>query len=410
MNPVIEIVIVGNEILSGRTKEANAGYMQSVLKKAGYDVCFISIVGDRIDDIADMLAFAADRADVVLVSGGLGPTSDDVTMEALARAFGIGLMLDENVLKHISVMFRRRGRFMSESNRKQAMIPEGGVVLDNPLGTAPGLFLKPVGSDASIFVMPGVPRELRTIFDESVLPRIAGTFGVSPVEVATVSVAGISESQLYDTIKHLPGAAAALSFYPMYSGIEVLIRTDEHSPATASELRSDIVKLLGDHVFSTSGEPMEKAVARMLLEKKVTVGIAESCTGGLIANRLTDIPGSSDYMKCGIVAYSNESKIDVLGVDPGSIARFGAVSAEVAGEMAEGVRRIAAADIGISTTGIAGPGGATPGKPVGLMFTAISSVDGTHTKKLQFVEDRRINKNRMSQAVLDLVRHWLLGL
>jgi len=413
-NPVIEIVVVGNEILSGRTQDRNAPYMIAALTGAGYDVAFVSVVGDDLDSAAAALSHAAGRADLVLVTGGLGPTSDDITFEAAARAFGRELVLDEAVLRRIGALFRKRKRFMSDSNRRQAMLPDGAEPLDNPLGTAPALRLSvdggggETGRGSTLFFMPGVPKEMQAIFDTVIMPRIREAFEPLPVETATVTVAGISESELYDMIRGLPGAAEAFAFYPQYSGIEIRIRTRRDAPVSASGLRERIVELLGEKVFSTSGESLEAALGRMLIDRGLTIAVAESCTGGLIANRLTDVPGSSAYMLLGVVAYSNDAKRDVLGVEERIIASHGAVSKETAAAMAEGVRELAGADIGVSTTGIAGPGGGSPRKPVGLMYTGLSARCGTVTKKLQFVEDRLINKNRMTQSVLDEVRRYII--
>lgn len=402
MTPNIEILVVGSEILSGRTPDRNAAYIIDSLMKAGFPVRYISIVGDIIPDIADAFRLAVRRSDVVLATGGLGPTSDDVTVEGLARAFDWDLVLDEDVLRRISDLFKRRKRIMSASNRKQAYIPAGAVPLKNPIGTAPGISFERDGH--VIYLMPGVPVEMRMMFDQAVLPRIQSSFEPSPIETATLHVTGISESELYDRIGKLPGAREAFSYYPGPEGIVIGIRTGEDSPMTAAALRDEIIGILGDLVYSTSGESMEKVIGDMLIRAGITIGIAESCTGGLITDRVTNIPGSSAYLQAGFVTYSNESKCTVLGVDPGIIERYGAVSAEVAGAMAEGVRSLTGAVIGLSTTGIAGPGGGSAEKPVGLMFSGISSEYGTETKKLQFAEDRLINKRRMSQAVLDMLR------
>lgn len=411
MNTRIEILIVGNEILSGRTIDTNTAFMRESLADAGFEVSFVDVVGDDIETIASMMNYAVGRADVVLVSGGLGPTSDDVTVEALAHAFGRKLYLDEGVMRTIEELFKRRNWFMSESNRKQALIPEGAEPLRNLNGTAPGVMIR-VGredkSDALIFLMPGVPHELRGLFTREVLPRLKEAYVPIAIETASLSVTGIGESALYDKVKHLPGAEKALAFYPHFTGIDVKIRTEEGAPMNASALRDAIVGIIGDFVFSTNGDTLEKVVADMLIGRGVTIAVAESCTGGLIADRLTDIPGSSAYMLMGVVAYSNDAKVKALGVDPVLIERHGAVSHEVAAAMAEGVRKVAGADIGISTTGVAGPGGATPQKPVGLLFTGYADASGVSTKELQFVEDRRINKNRMSQAVIDNLRRRLM--
>lgn len=413
MKPVIEIIVVGNEILSGRIADKNAPYMIESLLGAGFAVRFISVVGDNVAEIAGVLNISTGRAHIVLVTGGLGPTSDDVTVEAAAQAFNRALVPDEVVLEWIRERFRRRKRIMSDSNRKQALIPEGAEPLENPIGTAPGVCLRVKNSDslsdtgATVYLMPGVPREMQAIFDTVVLPRISASFEPLSVETASLQISGVSESQLYDAVRHLPGAEKAFAFYPGYSGIKIVIQTDEHSPVNASVLKEKVIEMMGDRVFSTSGESLEEVLAKKLMEKQITIGIAESCTGGLITHKLTNIPGSSEYMLCGMVTYSNESKRDVLGVDSRLIETYGAVSAEVAAAMAEGVRKIAGSDIGVSTTGIAGPGGGSAEKPVGLMYTGISSELGTQTKKLQFGEDRLINKNRMSHVVLDNLRLYL---
>ncbi|MCD6308265.1 MAG: CinA family nicotinamide mononucleotide deamidase-related protein [Candidatus Latescibacteria bacterium] len=413
-NPVIEIVVVGNEILSGRTRDRNAPYMIAALAGAGYGVAFVSVVGDELESEAATLSHAAGRADLVLVTGGLGPTSDDITFEAAARAFGRELVLNEVVLRRIGELFRKRKRFMSDSNRRQAMLPDGSEPLDNPLGTAPALRISVdggggTGRGSTVYFMPGVPNEMQAIFDNVIMPRIGKAFEPLPIETATVTVAGISESELYDIVRGLPGAAEALAFYPQYSGIEIRIRTGVDAPVSASGLRESIVGLLGEKVFSTSGESLEAALGRMLIDSGLTVAVAESCTGGLVSHLLTNLPGSSAYMLLGVVAYSNGAKRDVLGVKERIIASHGAVSKETAAAMAEGVRELAGSDIGVSTTGIAGPGGGSPSKPVGLMYTGLSTRCGTVTKKLQFTEDRLINKNRMTQSVLDEVRRYIVN-
>ena len=402
MTPDIEILIVGNEILSGRTIDKNSIYLVNSLAGKGFPVRFISVAGDVMIDLVGALHIAHGRADVVLVTGGLGPTSDDITVEAAAEAFGRKLVFDEGVFRKIEELFRRRRRFMSDSNRKQAYIPEGAAPIRNPVGTAPGIRLESGGK--RVYLMPGVPSEMRTMFETAILPEITASFESAHIETAVVQVTGISESELFDKVKHLPGAKDYLAFYPGPEGITVSIRTPGGAPLVALALQAGITEILGDVVFSTAGEPLEQVVGKLLVERKLTLGIAESCTGGLIAHRITNIPGSSDYFLCGVVTYSNESKQGVLGIDEHLIRTYGAVSAETAGAMADGIRRLSGADIGISTTGIAGPGGGSGEKPVGLMFAGYSTALRTETQKLQFVEDRVINKSRMSQAVLDILR------
>ncbi len=403
--PVIELLIIGSEIVSDPSRDSNSHYLTDKLLEEGYPAHFISFVGDVMADIAGSFELAADRADVVLATGGLGPTPDDMTAEAAAKAFGLPLVLDEKVLKQIEEVFRRRNRKMSESNRKQAMIPEGSIPLKNKHGTAPGIYID--FHDTDVYLLPGVPIEMKNIYTDTVLPRITDRYQASAIDVATMNVTGISESALYDTIGSFPGAKDAVRYYPGPEGIVLKIVTTVDSSADAAVLQKKICDTLGDIVFSTKGENLELVVGNLLAEKGLTIAVAESCTGGLIARRLTKIPGSSRYLLFGIVAYSNESKHTILGVDRKLIEVHGAVSADVAAAMSEGVRKISGADIGISTTGIAGPGGGSEKKPVGLMYTGISTDDGTETKKLQFVEDRLINMRRMSQSVLDIVRYHL---
>ncbi len=403
--PVIEILIIGDEILSNPARDKNSQYLVDTLSGGGFRVNFIDYVGDVITDIVGAFQHSVKRADIILVTGGLGPTSDDMTVEAAAKAFGLNLILDEKALKWIEDIFRRRNRFMSDSNRKQALVPEGSFPFRNEKGTAPVIFIEVEETD--IYLMPGVPGEMSTMFNNFVFPRIKDYFETSPINVVSLNITGIAESELYDRIIGIRGVKDAVRYYPGYEGITVKIITDEDSPVDADSLKVKIQNTLGDLVYSTENESLEQVVGKMLSDKGLTIAVAESCTGGLVAHRLTNVPGSSDYLLCGVVAYSNESKQRLLGVDRGLIETYGAVSAEVAQAMSEGVRRISGADIGISATGIAGPCGGSEKKPVGLMFSGISSENGTETKKLQFVEDRIINKSRMSQAVLDIIRNYL---
>ncbi|MFC1551024.1 competence/damage-inducible protein A [Candidatus Latescibacterota bacterium] len=400
--PVIEILIAGDEILSDPVREKNAQFIADSLRTAGFDIDFITITGDNIHNLSGAMKHSSRRADIVLVTGGLGPTSDDRTVEAFASAFGLNLVLHEKSLKRIEALFKRRKRTMSNSNRSQAMIPEGGSALENRIGTAPGIFAHAENTD--FYLMPGVPAEMKNIFEDTALPKIIAEYEHEVRGTEVLRLTGISESELYDRIGSIDGTHESVRYYPGLEGITVKIITGAGSQPSAKEIGGQIIETVGDIVFSTEGESLEQVVGELLREKGLTVSAAESCTGGRITNRLTKIPGSSDYVLAGVVAYSNESKRNILGVDRELIERYGAVSAEVAGAMSEGVRRITGADIGISTTGIAGPGGGSAEKPVGLMYTGITTANGTETKKLQFVEDRLINMGIMSQAVLNILR------
>jgi nicotinamide-nucleotide amidase len=406
-DPVIEIVIVGNEILADPGRDSNSRHMTAVLAREGYGIDRITVAGDTMAAIGDVLSAAAKRADVVLVTGGLGPTSDDLTIEAAAKAFGLPLILDEGALRHIEDLFRRRARAMSESNRKQAFIPRGAEALENPHGTAPGVCIT-VGKALFIF-MPGVPSEMVAIFDGGVLPRLREQFAPQEVTTASLQVTGITESGLYDRISAIPGVRETARFYPKPEGITVQIVAPADSGFDAGSLAEQIACKLRNLVYSRQGETLEEVVGSLLAGRNLTIATAESCTGGLIADRLTNVAGSSRYFMLGAVTYSNESKVRVLGVDSILIERNGAVSEPVAKAMAEGVRVLAGTDIGLATTGIAGPGGGSSEKPVGLMYTALAYSGGTIIKRLQFGEERRINKGRMSQSALDMVRYFIEG-
>ena len=407
-NPIIEIIIVGDEILADPGRDSNSRHIAGVLAGEGFDIAGIAVVGDREEDIARVLTGAAGRADAVLVTGGLGPTSDDLTIPSAAKAFGLPLVLDEPSLREIEGFFRRRGRVMTESNRKQAMLPRGARALGNTAGTAPGVLLEAEGT--AFFFMPGVPFEMYGMLEREVLPYLREQFTPKPITAAVVKVTGIGESALYDRILGIPGVIETARFYPGPHGITVRIIAPADSGFQAAEISSAIREKTGHLVYAASDRALEEVVGSLLIENGKTIAVAESCTGGLVADRLTDVPGSSRYFLMGVVAYSDESKRRILGVGPDLIEAHGAVSGPVAAAMAEGIRRVSGADIGVSTTGIAGPGGGSAEKPVGLMYQSLSHEGGSITKKLQFGEKRRINKDRMSQSVLDMVRYYVTGL
>jgi nicotinamide-nucleotide amidase len=403
----IEFLIVGEEILRDPGRDTNSRHMADALAREGFDLAGISVVGDREEDIVRALRSAAGRADAVLVTGGLGPTSDDLTIPSAAQAFGLPLELDEPSLADIEAFFRRRGWPMTESNRKQAMLPRGAVSLPNPVGTAPGVCIETGGT--MFFFMPGVPAEMAGMLQREVLPRLRERFVPARITTASLKVTGIGESALFDRIRDIPGVLETGRFYPNPGGITIRLVAGEDSGFDAASIAGAVRNELGPLVYGDGEQKLEQVVAALLTKRGLTIAAAESCTGGLVADRLTDVPGSSAYVLLGVVAYANEAKERVLGIPGGLIREHGAVSGPVAAAMAEGVRSLAGADIGIATTGIAGPGGATPGKPLGLMFQSLSHAGGTITKKLQFGEERRINKERMSQSVLDMVRAHLEG-
>ena len=427
-----EVLTIGDEILRGEIVDSNKAFLSERLLDHDVDCRFQTSVKDVPEDMADAFRRAVSRSDVLLVSGGLGPTRDDLTVEVLAETFGRELVLDEAALEVIREFFRRVGREMAENNAKQAWFPRDAEVLDNPIGTAPGcaLVLGPedTGTGSSVvFCMPGVPRELKRMMDEQVLPWLAryraasgaGSEAALPsenlvVRATIVRTFGVGESSLDDELKDFArGDDVELGFRTSFpdNALRLLARADsvEGAEAKLREMVQQVTHRLGPIVYSEVDEPMESVVGRLLGEGEKTLAVAESCTGGLIGEKLTRVPGSSAYFLGGIIAYSNEAKASLLGVPEDLLSRFGAVSNEVALSMAEGARRRFGSDFGVSTTGISGPDGGTEEKPVGLVSLAIAWDGGTHADQFVFPLDRERHRQLSAQVVLDWVRRSLLG-
>jgi nicotinamide-nucleotide amidase len=428
-----EILTIGDEILRGEIVDSNKTFLSERLLHHDVECRFQTSVADDPADMVDAFRRAVSRADVVLVSGGLGPTRDDLTVEVLARTFGRGLVLDEASLETIREFFRRVGRDMAENNAKQAWFPRDAEVLANPIGTAPGCAL-PLGPDetgageAIVFCMPGVPRELYRMMDEQVLPRIArwragrgqAEAGRSPVVVraAVIRTFGVGESSLDAELKDIARIEGVqLGFRTSFpdNALRPLARaaTAEEAEAKVRALTREIRLRLGSIVYSETDETLEVVLGRLLAERGKTIAVAESCTGGLMAEKLTRVPGSSAYFLGGVVAYSDAAKTELLGVPAALIAAHGAVSNEVAVAMAEGARERFGADYGVSTTGISGPDGGSAEKPVGLVSVAIAWQQGarveSHADSFVFALDRERHRALSVQVGLDWVRRSLLG-
>lgn len=406
------ILTIGDELLIGSIVDTNAAHLGQCLTELGIEPVWTLTVGDDAARIRHALDLCVSLADIVLITGGLGPTHDDVTKTVLAEATGDRLVFHPYLLDQIEEMFVRRGLAMPESNRIQAFMPERAVVLDNPVGTAPGFMLR--HGEADVFVMPGVPREMKKMMAEQVAPRLQGHAGGRVILHRVLKTAGIGESSLFETIKDLIESAkdVRVASLPQEAGINLRLTV---SAATGEEARQRIAVLetalrsrAGSFIYGTDGETMEQTLGRLLTDAEVTVALAESCTGGLVCDRLTDTPGSSAYVERGVVAYSNETKKQLLGVSDETLRAFGAVSAQTAAAMAEGVRRISGTTFGLSTTGIAGPSGATPEKPVGLVYIALAHPEGVIVRELRLGTERRINKVRAATAAMNLLRLYLV--
>lgn len=405
-----ELLTIGNEILFGQITDTNSQWMSVELDKVGIKVIRKTSVGDNEQEILRAFAEAESRADIILITGGLGPTSDDLTKPCLATYFDCELRIHEEALAEVTAFFISRGRELTEINRQQAALPVCCTKITNPSGTAPAMWFEKNGK---VFVsMPGVPHEMKRIMTESVIPRLLKAFQVPHILHQIVRTVGIGESFLAEKIsqweKDLP-PHIQLAYLPGLGGVKLSITSNGTDPvAMRAEMDELLVKLrsrIESFIFSYRDENLEEVVGRMLRDKHLTISIAESCTGGYVSHLITSVPGSSEYFLGSMIPYAYDIKMRQLGVKPETLERFGAVSEPTIIEMANLVRSQFNSDIGLATSGIAGPGGATPEKPVGTVWIAYSDKHQTVTRKLQLGTDRLINIQLASLAVLNLVRH-----
>lgn len=411
-----EIVTVGDELLIGQVINTNQAFIAQRLNECGIVVAGMTTVGDRLPEMVETFQTAMTRRDVVIVTGGLGPTHDDVTRAAVCESFGVGLIHHQPSLENIERLFAKRGQKMIRINRDQAMVPEGCTVIPNTIGTAPGYLFDRNGHVMA--VMPGVPYEMQAMMRETVVPYLTGRFPGQVVRHRTIKTTGIAESMLADKLGRIdeiipPADRLTLAFLPSPTGVRLRLTAIAEDAATAeariAAAESRIRAKASAHIYGVDDEDLEEVLGKMLTDRGWTVAVAESCTGGLIADRLTNVPGSSVYVDRAYVTYSNAAKITDLDVPAELIERHGAVSEEVAVAMAVGARRKAGTTFGISTTGIAGPGGATETKPVGLVYVGYADAHGALAVKFTFAEGRRRIKERAAQAALELLRKKISG-
>lgn len=415
---IAETIAIGSELLVGGRTDSNSLRIADMLGSLGIALRFKSIVGDDAGDIVSALKTAVGRAGVVIMTGGLGPTVDDRTREAVARATGRRLARRKEALDCLTARLAQWGRIPNKGQLRQAMIPARASVLTNPVGSAPGFWLTWKG--AMIVSLPGVPREMEAMMDASIVPFLQDALRQShppphPITRLIFHTWGLPEAEVDAKLAGVIPASAGIDLGLLASPLGVLVSLTT-TPATRSthslaEYAAGVRSRLGEWLYAEGEETMEEVVGRLLSKRQLTIATAESCTGGLIAHRLTQVPGSSAYVERGVVCYSNRAKTELLGVPAPLIASHGAVSAEVAAAMARGVRERAGVSVGLSVTGIAGPGGATPSKPIGLVYIGLNSDDGTAvTREFHFHGERSVIKLRSSQAALDLLRRWALGL
>ncbi len=408
----VEVINTGSELLLGLVTNTHLGFLAGELAALGLRISRQTTLPDG-HAIETVLAEVAHTADLIFVTGGLGPTNDDLTRDAAASAFGCKLHLDENILEGLTRRFAERGIAIDDHIARQAMVPEGAEVLPNPHGTAPGLYFPPKGGEhrrPAVFLLPGPPRELHPMVRDHVLPRLRGLVTTPPPTMQTLKLTGIGESQVEaavgDRIEALP--ALEVGYCARQGEVDVrLIGSRE----VVEEARQIILEALGPFVFSLSGESLEEVVVSLLKQRGASLSVAESCTGGLLSHRITNVPGASEVFLAGLTTYANQAKEAFADVPADLLARHGAVSAEVAAAMACGVRARTGSTYALATTGIAGPGGGSAVKPIGTVFLGFAADDGHATACHRlFRSDRESFKHLATQAALDILRRHLAGL
>ncbi len=410
------LISIGDELLIGQTINTNVAFIGSLISDINIEIIKSTVISDDHKSILDEFGLASSKADIIICTGGLGPTNDDITRNAVVQYFKTELVHNDEVIEDIKSMLKRRGREFKKTHEDQAMVPKIADVIRNENGTAPGYW---IDENKKIFiVMPGVPYEMKAMMNNYVIPKLIETIGEPKefIKKVTLQTTGLPESvlaeRLGDPDELLSGAQ--LAFLPNQYGVRLRVTVRSSSEETANnqllEIEQKIRSKVGRFIYGRGDENLEEVVGRLLKERELRISVAESCTGGGLADRITNINGSSTYFERGVVTYSNAAKVEILKVNEDVMMEKGAVSAEVAMQMAEGIKSISGSDIGVSLTGIMGPTGGVANKPVGTVFIGYCDDKVCTAKRFQFGEDRILNKNRATQAALDMVRRSLLGI
>ena len=402
------ILTIGEEILYGHILDTNANFISNALSDIGIKVVMHLSVGDIFSDILDALKVAEAKSDVVLITGGLGPTNDDITKKCLSKYFNTEIKLNQKVFDDLSAYFNKRGFPFTESNQKQAYIPKNADVITNEMGTAPGMWFE---KDNTIFVsMPGVPHEMKYLVNEKIIPRLNDVFKSNIIYHKLIMTAGLGESWLAEKIEKWESSLPeylSLAYLPSYGQVKLRLTARGHDKQfLIDEVESYIrtlKKYIGQYIYGEDGETIQEAIGKQLTSNKQTLSLAESCTGGYISHFITSVPGSSVYFKGSVIAYSNDIKESILKVKPETLRDYGAVSEETVKEMAEGIRQKFNTDYAVATSGVAGPGGGTVDKPVGTIWIAIADRNKTLAKKLTILKDRMSNIKYSSVSALVLL-------
>ena len=415
MNPIIraEIITIGDEILFGQITDTNTQWIGAELTGIGIRPVRKTSVGDLQEDIIAALTEASQRVNVIIVTGGLGPTKDDITKHTFCKYFNTELKINEDALALVTEFFAKRGREMTELNIQQAALPENCTYIPNLWGTAPGMWFE---KDGVIYVsLPGVPYEMKSLMTHAILPKLKERFVFNIITHKIIRTIGIGESFLAETIADWEDALPShikLAYLPHFGQVKLrLTATGDNQAILDAELKEQVdqlVPMIQEFIFGFDGDELETVIGKLLLESEATVSTAESCTGGFVANQITNIPGSSGYYEGSVISYSNAIKMHILGVSKQTLEDFGAVSEQTAREMAEGARRKLNTTYAISTTGIAGPDGGTPEKPVGTVWIACATPKETVTQLLTLRNDRKVNIELTSSYVLKLLRKTIL--
>ncbi len=417
------IIIIGDEILIGQVVDINSSWISREMNKIGFRTETVITVGDDGKSISDAIDTCLDVADVVFMTGGLGPTKDDITKKVICEKFGTELVLNEAVLANVAEMLGRRGIAMTENNRGQALVPATATVINNAVGTAPGIMMEVpsnslpersrrvelVGRNKLLFSMPGVPFEMRYLMEHEIIPLIKKHYNLKPVFHKTLLLTGIAESILAEKISDWEDSLAKnvrLAYLPAYSSIRLRLSVYEPDDTTESYINAkveELKRIVPENIIAYEDIKLEELVGKLLKDKHCTVATAESCTGGKVASLITSVSGSSEYYKGSVVSYCNEVKADVLGVSRADLEKYGAVSSTVAEQMASGVRHLLKTDYAVATTGIAGPTGGSDEKPVGTVWIAVATPTKVVSRKYVFGKDRSINIERFAASALSML-------
>lgn len=408
---ICEIISIGTELLLGDILDTNAQYLSQQVSFLGFDMYYHSVVGDNMDRLVKQFNLARNRADIIITTGGLGPTDDDITKFGLCKALEVESVLHDESMKKIEKYFADRGKEMLEVNMKQAYIPKGAKILENNNGSAPGVIFE--SKDNIFILLPGPPREMIPMFETKVFPYLKEK-SITTIKSKTLKTIGIGESSLQVILKDILDKQKnpTIALYAKPGGVHIRITAkinkDRHSDSIIEKTAKEIENLLGDNIYGYDDDTLESVVNRLLQQSNKSISIAESCTGGLVSSRLTDVPKASKSFISGMVSYSNDCKINILGVKEETINNFGAVSKETAAEMASRIKEKTKTDIGLSTTGIAGPDGATKEKPIGLCYIGLAYKNNVYTYENQFNGNRLKIKANVATKALDILRRFLI--